>query len=58
MIPGGRLIAIGSGYMFSDKYLDQEKNDKFREMIFAFLASKDEVKMIPTDHDDIDVSTE
>lgn len=42
--------------MFADKYLDQEKNEAFREMIFEFLTTTDNVKVTPSDHDDIDVS--
>ena len=49
-------MAIGSGHMFADKYIDQEKNEKFREMIFEFLTTTDHVRIIPSDHDDIDVS--
>lgn len=52
---GGRLAALGSGYMFADKYIDQENNDKFRELIFDFLTGQEPVKFAPTEHDDIDV---
>ncbi|GJQ81075.1 hypothetical protein Trydic_g21881, partial [Trypoxylus dichotomus] len=52
---GGRLIAIGSGHMFADKYLDHEKNERFREMVFEFLTTTDNLKVIPSDHDDVDV---
>lgn len=52
---GGRLATLGSGYMFADKYIDQENNDKFREMIFDFLTGQEVVKFAPSDHDDIDV---
>ncbi|XP_017772530.1 PREDICTED: intraflagellar transport protein 52 homolog [Nicrophorus vespilloides] len=51
---GGRIIAVGSGYMFSDKYIDQENNDKFREMLFEFLTGKKDLKIAPCDHDDLD----
>lgn len=50
----GRLVAIGSGYMFSDKYLDQEQNDKFREIFMEFLTSQDTVHFTPMDHEDMD----
>lgn len=53
---GGRLIAIGTGHMFADKYLDQEKNELFREMVFEFLTTNDNIKVTPSDHDDMDVS--
>lgn len=54
---GGRLIAVGSGHMFSDKYIDQEQNEKFRESIFELLTTQTEINLISTDHDDIDVSS-
>ncbi|XP_066247787.1 intraflagellar transport protein 52 homolog [Euwallacea similis] len=53
---GGKLVAIGSGYMFADKYLDQEKNDSFRDILFKFLTSDESVHFLPTDHDDIEIS--
>ncbi|XP_076265414.1 intraflagellar transport 52 [Rhynchophorus ferrugineus] len=53
---GGKLVAIGSGYMFADKYLDQEDNDKFREIIWDFLNDNEKVHFLPTDHDDIEVT--
>lgn len=49
-------MVIGSGHMFSDKYLDKENNDKFRELTFRFLLSNEKLNIISTDHDDIDVS--
>ncbi|KAJ8967117.1 hypothetical protein NQ314_003090 [Rhamnusium bicolor] len=52
---GGRLVAIGSGHMLSDKYIDQENNDKFREMLLEFLTSQGNVYFVPTDHDDLDL---
>ncbi|XP_018561453.1 intraflagellar transport protein 52 homolog [Anoplophora glabripennis] len=51
----GRLAAIGSGYLFSDKYIDQENNDKLREMLMEFLISQERVHFAPSDHDDIDL---
>ncbi|KAJ8966447.1 hypothetical protein NQ317_003193 [Molorchus minor] len=51
----GRLAAIGSAHVFSDKYLDQEDNEKFREILFDFLSSTERVYFAPTDHDDIDL---
>ncbi|XP_018321925.2 intraflagellar transport protein 52 homolog [Agrilus planipennis] len=51
---GGKLVAIGSGHMFSDKYIDQEQNEKFREMIFDFFTS-DDVKELISEYDEIDV---
>ncbi|XP_022900592.2 intraflagellar transport protein 52 homolog [Onthophagus taurus] len=52
---GGRLLAIGSGHMFADKYIDHEMNEKFREMIFDFLLTNDLIKIVLSDHDDLDV---
>lgn len=42
--------------MFSDKYIDQENNEKFREMLFEFLKGSGGIKLTHTDHDDVDVS--
>ncbi|XP_030764193.1 intraflagellar transport protein 52 homolog [Sitophilus oryzae] len=53
---GGKLVAIGSGHIFSDKYIDQENNDKFREMLWVFLNDNERVHFLPTDHDDIEVT--
>lgn len=52
---GGKIIALGSGYLFSDKYIDQENNDKFREIVINFLINKHEVTLSHTDHDEIDI---
>lgn len=50
----GRLVAVGSGHMFSDKYIDYEQNDKFREVFMDFLTSPDDINFMTMDHDDID----
>lgn len=50
----GRLVAIGSGHMFSDKYIDQEQNDKLREIFMEFLKSEKNIQFTPMDHDDMD----
>lgn len=52
---GGRLVAVGSGHMFSDKYIDQEQNDRLREILIDFLVTKDQIFFVATDHDDIDL---
>jgi hypothetical protein len=52
---GGKLMAIGSGYMFSDKYIDQESNEKLRDNIFQYLIGQEKIQPFPYDHDDIDV---
>ncbi|KAJ8918868.1 hypothetical protein NQ315_011160 [Exocentrus adspersus] len=51
----GRLAAIGSGHMFSDKYIEQENNDKLREMFIDFLLGQDRIYFAPLDHDDMDL---
>ncbi|KAL1497592.1 hypothetical protein ABEB36_008525 [Hypothenemus hampei] len=53
---GGKLVAIGSGEMFSDKYIDQENNDSFREILLTFLNGTESVHFLPNDHDDLDVT--
>lgn len=50
----GCLVAIGSGHMFSDKYIDQEQNDKFREIFIDFLTTEETIHFTPMDHDDLD----
>ncbi|CAG9817227.1 unnamed protein product [Phaedon cochleariae] len=51
---GGRLAAVGSGHMFSDKYIDQENNDKLREHLMEFLTGNESLHFAPMDHDDMD----
>lgn len=42
--------------MFSDKYIDQENNERFRELLFEFLTSTEKIKIFFTDYeDDLDV---
>lgn len=53
---GGKIVVIGSGQIFSDKYIDKENNDKLREMFITFLTSNEKIKLNPSEHDDIDVS--
>lgn len=53
---GGKLVAIGSGYMFNDKYIDHENNDIFREILLEFLNNSEPAHFLPTDHDDIEVT--
>ncbi|XP_044763961.1 intraflagellar transport protein 52 homolog [Coccinella septempunctata] len=51
----GKIVALGSGYLFSDKYIDQENNDKLRETVISFLVDNKEVTLSHTDHDEIDI---
>lgn len=51
----GKIIAIGSGYIFQDKYLN---NDKINEAIldyFLNLLENDEIKFTHFDFNDIEV---
>lgn len=50
-------MVVGSGHMFSDKYIDKEDNDKLRELLFEFLLSNERpTGVFLLDHDDnIDV---
>lgn len=41
--------------MFSDKYIDQENNDKFREIIFEFLKQPECDNLVYSEHSDGDV---
>nr|XP_031843442.1 intraflagellar transport protein 52 homolog isoform X2 [Nomia melanderi] len=38
---GGKLVVLGSSKMLTDMYIDKEKNDLLREMIFDFFESKE-----------------
>ncbi|CAL7944416.1 unnamed protein product [Xylocopa violacea] len=38
---GGKLLVLGSSRMLTDTYIEKEKNDSLREMIFDFFESKD-----------------
>lgn len=42
--------------MFSDKYIDQEDNEKFRELLFELLSTTDKVNMSIETDDDLDVN--
>ncbi|CAG9760778.1 unnamed protein product [Ceutorhynchus assimilis] len=53
---GGKLVAIGSGDMFNDKYIDQENNDMFREILLDFLNNSETLHFLPSDHDDLEVT--
>ncbi|KAG5871996.1 hypothetical protein JTB14_030838 [Gonioctena quinquepunctata] len=53
---GGRLVAVGSGHIFSDKYIEQENNDKLRELLMDYLTGQEHVHFAPIDHDDIDLT--
>lgn len=37
----GKLVVLGSSRMLTDSYIEKEKNDALREMIFEFFESKD-----------------
>ena len=51
----GKLVVLGSSRMFTDTYLEKEKNDSLREMIFEFFDSAG-VSMNEIHHEDVDVS--
>ncbi|XP_033327778.1 intraflagellar transport 52 [Megalopta genalis] len=38
---GGKLVVLGSSKMLTDMYIEKEKNDVLREMIFDFFESKE-----------------
>lgn len=52
----GKLVALGSGHMFSDKYIDKEENELVRRIIFALLSSPDSIQLHQIDAEDPDVS--
>lgn len=52
---GGKLLVLGSSRMLTDTYIEKEKNDSLREMIFDFFESK-EIVIKESQMDEIDVS--
>ena len=50
----GKIAVIGSGHMFSDKYLGSERNNKFSDIIFDFLTG-DSIMLNTLDADDPEV---
>ncbi|XP_076230944.1 intraflagellar transport 52 [Calliopsis andreniformis] len=50
---GGKLLVLGSTRMLTDTYIEREKNDLLREMIFDFFESK-EITTIESQMDDVD----
>lgn len=51
----GKIAVLGSGHMLSDKYLNCEKNDRFRDIIFNFLTT-DNVILNNIDAEDPEVN--
>ncbi|CAH0387346.1 unnamed protein product [Bemisia tabaci] len=51
----GKLVALGSGHMFSDKYIDKEENELVRRIIFALLSSPDSIQLHQIDAEDPDI---
>ncbi|XP_076767063.1 intraflagellar transport 52 isoform X1 [Xylocopa sonorina] len=50
---GGKLLVLGSSRMLTDTYIEKEKNDSLREMIFDFFESKDTI-VKESQMDDVD----
>lgn len=51
----GKLIVLGSSKILTDAYIDKEKNDTLRELIFGFFESEP-VETSEMHGDDADVS--
>lgn len=51
---GGKLLVLGSSRILTDAYIEREKNDTLREMIFNFFESK-EIISKESQLDDVDV---
>lgn len=49
-------MALGSGNMFTDKYIDKENNNKLRDAFINFLTSTETITLNLNESDDIDVS--
>ena len=54
-VNGGKLLVLGSSRMLTDTYIEKEKNDSLRQMIFDFFESKD-IVIKESQMDDMDVS--
>lgn len=52
---GGKLVVLGSYKIFTDSYIDKEKNDSLREIIFGFFESNP-IETSELHADDMDVS--
>lgn len=53
----GKLVVLGSSRMLTDSYIEKEKNDQFREMLFEFFDSNEVSATDGPQLDDIDVSS-
>ncbi|XP_063226406.1 intraflagellar transport protein 52 homolog [Bacillus rossius redtenbacheri] len=51
----GRLVVLGSGLVFADKYLEKEDNDLVREVLFRFLTTRD-VQLNEIDAEDPEIA--
>lgn len=51
----GKLVVLGSARMFTDPYIEREKNSALQEMIFDFFDSNDTAEK-DFQSDDVDVS--
>ena len=54
---GGRIVALGSGHILSDQYIEKEENGKIRDVIFSFLTASD-FKLNQIDAEDPEVKNE
>ncbi|KAB7501055.1 Intraflagellar transport protein 52-like protein [Armadillidium nasatum] len=51
----GRVVALGSGHVLSDQYIDKEENSKIKDVIFNFLTAPD-FKLNQIDAEDPEIS--
>ncbi|KAJ3264992.1 Intraflagellar transport protein 52 [Chytriomyces hyalinus] len=51
----GKIIVVGSGYMFSDAYIDKEENGKLFDVIVQLLTT-DKIVLNPIDANEPDIS--
>ncbi|XP_012273935.1 intraflagellar transport protein 52 homolog [Orussus abietinus] len=49
----GKLVVLGSSRIFTDAYIEKEKNDSLRELLFEFFETS-EITMKRVQHDDVD----
>jgi intraflagellar transport protein 52 len=54
-LTSGKLVVLGSSKILTDIYIDKEKNDTLREMIFGFFEA-DPIETNDIQSDDTDVN--
>ncbi|BET02072.1 Hypothetical protein NTJ_14890 [Nesidiocoris tenuis] len=53
---GGRICVIGSGHVFSDKYIDKEENGTLLQIVMGFLTNPNELELNSLDVENPEIS--